>query len=141
MPTFRHGRNTVFKIDDSGATLRDISNVLSEVTYSPETEVAETTVFDSGSKPTKQYITGFTDGTISVSGRWDATVDGYLSGILGQEATVTYEYGPEGSTTGRVKYTGECILTSYERSNTVGDTVNFTAEFQMTGTQTRTTWA
>lgn len=140
MPTFRHGRNTFFQIQDSVPTSRDISDVLNEVTYSPEVDMAETTVFSSATKPAKSYIAGFTDGTISISGRWDATVDGYLSGILGQETLVGYTYGPEGSATGRVRYTGNVILTSYERSNTVGDTVMFSAELQMTGTQTRGTF-
>ena len=60
--------------------------------------------------------------------------------VLGQDATVSFEYGPEGSTSTRVKYSGECILTSYETSAGVGDVVSFTASFQISGAVTRGTW-
>ena len=34
MPTFTHGKSAAFKIDDSGGTLRDISDVLTDVAVS-----------------------------------------------------------------------------------------------------------
>ena len=86
-------------------------------------------------------IVGLTDSTISVSGTWDATVDAHLAGILGQAASVSFEYGPEGTTSTYIKYSGECYLTSYEKSGTVGDAVKFSAEFQVTGAVTRGTWS
>ncbi len=42
MPTFTHGKSAAFKIDDSGGTLRDISNVLTDVSISRTADVAET---------------------------------------------------------------------------------------------------
>jgi hypothetical protein len=138
MPTFRHGKSAVFKIDDSGGTLRDISDVCNSVSFPRDAEVLETTSFGSNDRT---YIVGFKNATISVEGSFDATVDGYLSGILGQDATVSFEYGPEGSTSPRTKYTGEAILTSYENSAGVGDVVNFSAEFQITGAVTRGTYS
>lgn len=134
MPTFRHGKAAVFKVDDSGGTLRDISNTLNSVTFPREAEVLETTSFGSSDRT---YIVGFKNGTISIEGSFDATVDGYLAGILGQDATVSFEYGPEGSTSTYTKYTGEAILTSYETSAGVGDIVAFSAEFQISGAVTR----
>lgn len=134
MPTFRHGKAAVFKIDDSGGTLRDISNTLNSVSFPREAEVLETTSFGSSDRT---YIVGFKNGTISIEGSFDATYDGYLAGILGQTATVSFEYGPEGSTSTYTKYTGECILTSYETSAGVGDVVNFSASFQISGAVTR----
>lgn len=134
MPTFRHGKNTVFKIDDSGGTLRDISNVLNSVSFPREVETLETTSFGSTSR---SYVVGFADATISVEGSYDSTVDGYLAGVVGTEASLSFEYGPEGSTSTQVKYTGECFLTSYEVSGGVGDIVSFSAEFQVTGAITK----
>lgn len=134
MPTFRHGKNSVFKIDDSGGTLRDISNVLNSVSFPREVETLETTSFGSSSR---SYVVGFSDATISIEGSYDATVDGYLAGVVGSETSLSFEYGPEGSTSTYVKYTGECFLTSYEVSGGVGDIVSFSAEFQVTGAVTK----
>jgi predicted secreted protein len=136
MPTFRHGKNAIFKITDSGATLRDISNVVKEVTLPRSIETGETTSFGSGAKT---YVTGLSDATISVSGTFDATVDGYLAGLIGSDATA-FEYGPEGSTSTRIKFTGSAILTKYEIGAPVGDVVTFSAEFQVSGAITRTTY-
>jgi hypothetical protein len=100
---------------------------------------AETTTFGvSGSA--KTYITGLTDSTISISGLFDATADGYLAGIAGQTASRSFVYGPAGNTAGYVKYTGECIMTSYQISTSVGDAVQATASFQVTGVITRGTF-
>lgn len=137
MPTFRHGKTAVFKIDDSGGTLRDISDSLNSISFPREAEVLETTSFGSSDRT---YIVGFKNATISIEGSFDATYDGYIAGVLGQDATISFEYGPEGSTSTRVKYTGECILTSYESSAGVGDVVNVSASYQITGPVTRTTW-
>lgn len=136
---FVHGKSAVFKLDDSGGTLRDLSAYLNDVSFPRDIETAETTTFGvSGSA--KTYITGLTDATLSISGLFDSTADGYLAGVVGQSATLSFEYGPAGSTGGLVKYTGECILTSYEVSASVGDSVQASADFQVTGAITRTTW-
>jgi predicted secreted protein len=138
MPTFRHGKSTVFKVDNAAGTLTDISNTLTDVSFPQSVETAETTSFGSSAKT---YIVGLSDSTVSVSGNFDATVDAHLAAILGQAATVSFEYGPEGSTAGQVKYTGEAILTSYEKSGAVGDVVTYSTELQVTGAVTRGTYA
>jgi len=138
MPTFRHGKAAVFKIDDSGGTLRDISNTLNSVSFPREAEVLETTSFGSSDR---SYVVGFKNQTISIEGSFDATVDGYLAGVLGAADSLSFEYGPEGSTSTYTKYSGECFLTSYETSAGVGDIVFFSAEFQITGAVTRGAWS
>ncbi len=136
---FVHGKTAVFKIDDNGGTLRDISAYLNDVGFPRNIDTAETTTFGvSGSS--KTYIVGLNDATISINGLFDATADGYLAGVLGQSATLSFEYGPAGSTGGNVKYSGECIMTSYEVSAAVGDAVQATAQFQVTGSVTRGTF-
>jgi len=138
MPTFRHGKNSVFKVDNSGGTLTNISDVLNNVSMPREVETVETTSFGSSYR---SYVVGFQNATISIEGTWDATVDAHLAGILGQDATVSFEYGPEGSTTGYVKYTGEAYMTSYETSGAVGEVVTFSAELQVSGAITRGTYS
>ena len=137
MPTFRHGKSTVFKVDNSGGSLTDISNTLTDVSFPRSVDTAETSAFGDSAKT---YIVGLSDATVSVSGNYDATVDAHLAGVLGQAATLSFEYGTEGSTSTFVKYTGECILTSYEKSGAIGDVVTYSAEFQVTGAVTRGTY-
>ena len=135
MPTFVHGKSTDFELDDTGGTSRSLSNVLTSVDFPEIIETAETTAFGSTSK---SYIVGLRDATISVSGLWDATVDGYLIGT--EPATRTFIFGPAGSTSSNVKYTGEAILTNYSVSSPVGDVVTFSLDLQCTGGVTRTTY-
>jgi hypothetical protein len=138
MPTFRHGKSTSFKVDNAAGSLTDISDTLTDVSFPQTVETAETTSFGSNAKT---YIVGLSDSTVSVSGNFDATVDTHLAAVLGQAATLSFEYGPEGTTNGLVKYTGECIMTSYEKSGAVGDVVTYSAEFQVTGAVTRGTYS
>ena len=135
MPTFYHGKSTNFSLDDTGGTSRDLSDVLVSVDFPEVVETGETTAFGATSK---SYIVGLRDATISVSGIWDSTVDGYIIGT--EPATRTFIFGPAGSTSGYVKYTGECILTNYSVSSPVADTVTFSMDLQCTGGVTRTTF-
>ena len=135
MPTFVHGKSTNFSLDDTGGTSRDLSDSLTSVDFPETIDTAETTAFGATSK---SYIVGLRDATISISGLWDATVDGYIIGT--EPATRTFIFGPAGSTSGYVKYTGECILTNYAVSNPVGDVVTYSIDLQCTGGVTRTTF-
>jgi len=135
MPTFAHGKSTDFALDDTGGSSRSLANTLTDVSFPQTIDTAETTAFGSTNK---SYIVGLKDTTISISGLWDATVDGYLSGT--EPASRSFIYGPAGSTGGNVKYTGEAILTNYAVSNPVGDVVTYSVDLQVTGAVTRGTY-
>jgi len=135
---FVHGKSAVFKLDNSSGSLVDYSAYLEEVSMPRSIETAETTTFGSSAK---SYITGLSDATISISGKFDSAADATLAGVLGQAATLSFEYGPAGSTAGLIKYSGECIMTSYEIGASVGDAVTASVELQVTGTITRGTWS
>ena len=134
MPTFTHGKNAAFKIDDSGGTLRDISDVLTDVSISRTADVAEVSAFSNSSKA---FVAGLKDATLTISGSFDATVDGYLSGILGAQGS--FEFYPIGTTGGNPKASGEAIMTSYDRTPDIGGAVTFTAAFQVSGDVTEGT--
>ena len=138
---FNYGSKAVFKIDDSGNVLRDVSTYLTSAGVPRAADTGETSALGGTSKA---YIAGLIDGTFALEGLWDPTVDGYLAGILGNDsvgaALPDYEYGPAGSTGGFVKYTGKFILTAYEVQTPVDGPATFSAEGQLSGTQTRTTW-
>lgn len=134
MPTFSTGKAAVFEIDDTAGTTRDISDVLNSVDFPETTDTAEVTAFGASSR---SYIVSLESATISISGMYDATVDGYLKGGT-EPASRTFTYKP-GVSSGDAIYSGECILTSYSLSSPVGDVNTFSADFQVTGTVTRTT--
>ena len=136
MPTFVHGKSVDFALDDTSGTSRNLSDVLNTVDFPEVTETAETTAFGASSRA---YIVGLETATISASGMWDATVDGYLKG--GTEPTTrSFIYGPAGSTSGNIKYTGEAIMTNFSIGSPVGDVVTFSVDLQVTGNVTRTTY-
>ena len=135
MPTFVHGKSTDFALDDVGGTSRNLSNTLTSVDFPETISTGLTTAFGSSND---SYVVGIKNTTISISGIWDSTVDGYLTGT--EPASRSFIYGPAGSTSGNVKYTGEAILTNYSISNPVSDVVTFSVDLQVTGAVTRATY-
>lgn len=134
---FTHGKKAVFKVDNSAAALQDITAYVNRVGFPRTVDVAEVSSLGDNAK---EYIVGLSDARVTIEGKFDPTPDAILSGILGQDASVTFEYGPEGGTTGKVRFTGEAILVSYEKTSGLDDASGFTAEFQVTGAVTRNTF-
>ncbi len=135
MPTFVHGKSTDFELDDTSGTSRSLANTLTSVDFPETIDTAETTAFGATSR---SYLVGLRSATISISGLWDSTVDGYIIGT--EPASRSFIFGPAGSTGGNVKYTGEAILTNYSISNPVGDVVTYSIDLQVTGNVTRGTY-
>ena len=131
---FVHGKDSVFKLDNSGGSLTDISSYVNNVDFPETADVAETSVLGASAKT---YIVGLTDSTIGLTGFFDATADAIFGAVIGQSATLSFEYSPEGTSSGKVKYTGECILTNYALSSPVGDVVAYSADLQVSGAVTR----
>lgn len=139
---FVHGKGAAFKIDNAAGTLQTLTAFLDSADMSHTVDTAETTTMGAEAKT---YLSGQSDATLTISGKYDSTAstgpDVTLQGLIGLEASSTFEYGPEGSTTGKIKYTGECFLTEYAVSAPVGDVVAFTASFQATGAITKSTFS
>ena len=126
---FASGKDGVFKIDDSGGVLRNISNKVVSVNFPQSADVHDVTVFGDDSR---KFVPGLKNATFSVE-------DKILQGIVGKEGS--FEYGPQGGTAGLPKYTGECIVTEYGASTPVDDKVSFSLSVQVTGDVTRSTYA
>jgi|TARA_R100001509_G_scaffold100906_1_gene59007 predicted secreted protein len=133
---FTHGKDSVFKLDNASGSLTDISSFVNNVDFPETADVSETTTLGADNKT---YIAGLKDATISLAGLWDATADAIFGAVVGQSATLSYEYSPEGTASGKIKYTGEAILTSYAISSPVGDAVGYSADLQVSGAVTRGT--
>jgi len=136
---FVHGRKTVFKIDDGTGTLRDITTYVNSSSLQRMLDLLDTTTFGANSKT---YIPGFADAKIPFGGFWDATVDGYLAGAIdalaaGTISSLSFELYPEGNTSGKVKYSGEAVMTNYEATMGAQQADAWTSELQVTGSVTR----
>ncbi len=133
---FVHGKTAHFEIADSGDVSRDISAYCNSVDFPRGADAAETSTFGNTNKT---YLAGLKDGTITIEGVWDPTVDGYLDGIVGVDSQA-FIYGPAGSTVGYVKYTGNCICTAYNPPADLSRANTFSASFQITGSVGRSTF-
>ena len=138
-----HSKLSVVKIDTSGGVLTDVSTYCNKCETPRELDLQKTTTFGATDHT---YITGFADATVTVGGPWSREIDNHMSPIFaafkaGTLASVTFEYGPEGSDSGDVKYTGEMVMTSYTGAQAdVENVEEWEAEFQVTGGITVTTY-
>ena len=132
MPTFGHGKNTHFALGTQGAetTPTDISDSLDEVSFPESVEPGDTTVFGDGAHT---YVVGLRDSTVSLSGKWNPTIEAHLGALMGNETLVDFVYGPVGNATGDRRKTGSGLVTSFEVSSPVADVVTFSAEIQVSG--------
>ena len=133
---FVHGKDSSFKLDNASGSLTDISSFVNNVDFPETADVAETSVLGASNKT---YLVGLKDATIGLTGFFDATADAIFGAVIGQSATLSFEYSPEGTASGKIKYTGECILTNYALSSPVGDVVAYSADLQVSGAVTRGT--
>jgi hypothetical protein len=92
----------------------------------------------------RTFIRGLNGAAFTASGGWDPTAttgpDVVLSGLRATTATSTFIVGLEGSTTGKMQYTGECYLTSYKTRAVHDDWTTWTAGFQVTAVVTRSSF-
>ena len=133
-----HGSGAVFKLDNYSGSLVDLSSYCDNVDLSQSSDNPEDTTFSSATRPAKGYLPGLKDGTISVSGPWDTTLDRHMGLVRGR--TGTFDVGPDGSVASDPKYTGEAILTEYSVDAPVNDVIRWTATLQITGGVTKTTY-
>ena len=121
---------TDFRVDNSGGTLTDISTYLTSAQLSRSAPEIDVTTFQDTAR---SYIPDFDGAELSIEGNAHATVMAQLHAILGQSATVSFQYGPEGSATGKRKMTGEATLLDIQDSGQIGQANQFTARFRVVG--------
>jgi hypothetical protein len=98
------------------------------------TDMLEVTAFGATSK---SFVGGLRNGdTITISGKWDPAVNTALSALLGSASTSAWIYGPAGSTTGNVKFSGNCLVKTYEVQAQVANVLTWSATLQISGNVT-----
>jgi len=129
MPTFRHGKTTNILLNGY-----DMSAYMNDAKASRSVDTGETTTFGASSKT---YITGLADGTISLSGLFEASTsagsDPVLSGQVADSTDDVLTIFPEGNILGRRAQLSQGLITKYEVSAAVGDVVSISADFQNDG--------
>lgn len=104
-----HGRNSVVKLDDRTGSLATITRYLQKFSFKRVAGPAETTAMgDKGA----HRIAGLVDASADGSGFANPTFDGILDHALSRAKSL--EWHPRGTSSGRVKYTGEFITSSYD---------------------------
>lgn len=141
--TFVHGKDIAFSLDDAAGTLRNVKIYLNQVSGLPGGRaLSEVTAF--GDQGTRN-IPGLSNVTFSIAGHLDRTASTgigiVLEGLRTATATATFEYGPEGGATGKLKYSGECWLTEFTIDAAVAEKVPVAATFQVDGVVASGTYA
>jgi hypothetical protein len=119
---FVHGKGTVVYFDTT-----DFSSYLTNVDMTKSSDVAETTTFGNDNKT---YIAGEKDGTISLSGMFDATGDALVQPFVGGTSNHNVIVGIDTlSATKRVSFANG-LFTEYGISDPVGDLVAISLSVQ-----------
>lgn len=121
---FKHGKNSKVFFHNN-----DYSSYFNNVDTTLSSDVAESTTFGNSSKT---YIAGNLDGTVSVSGFFDATADATLNTYLGGSDFV-FALGIDGIDATDGVVFGNSNVTSYGKSSPVGDIVATSIDVQADG--------
>lgn len=138
-----HGKSTFVSLANVAGTAVDMSEDMNQAGISRSVDTADASGFGTVAK---KYVAGLEDATASWSGFFTPAQDAVLHALVGALAADTIQstemvYGPGGDGTGKVKYTQQVIITSYEVTGSVGDLVSANVSMQRTGPTTRATFA
>lgn len=122
---FAHGRLTVFKINAV-----DMSAWTDNTDFTDEADVHDTTTYG---KSAHTKAPGLLNGAISVGGTYDAAVSAIEATVRPLIGTTTaIELGPEGSTSGKKKFTGNAVVKNFNTSHPVAGMVKWKADLEIT---------
>lgn len=129
------GIGASFKLGDVGspASLNDVSTYLDNIQGNSNPDRLDGTTFQPNTAtPLKVEIRGFDTKGFTLTGKWSPAAETFFSGIEGAEG-LDYEYGPDGTTTGKTKITGTCNCISYSGpQSSVSGITTFTVELSVT---------
>jgi predicted secreted protein len=127
-------------VQDSTGASRNISARANSATLSFTAEEMDGTAF--GAEYRERIADGLKDWSLDFAGLWDGSasqLDETLQGIMAACTSVCY--GPSGSTSGAVQYSGCAILQDYTVEGAVDAAVTFSATFAAASVLNRGTWA
>ena len=133
-----HGSAATLSLDNSSGSPIALTGYMTEVNFSPEIKTHLTTVMGNTSE---SRIVGLKDGKFTASFKADPTLTAHLIGLWnaqtpGSATTWSFIIGPNGSTSGFQRMTGECYLTSFPIISSHDAERNITASFECSGNTT-----
>ena len=131
-----------FEIGSNGTPTTLVTTLSDKITscdFSRNQDLPEANVFNQGGA--KSFVVGLNEGEFSVDFMWDTTVDAHLENLIGYTTPVSFQYGPDGSASGKPKYTGSLYVQSIGNPATVGDVKVKSVTFKPTGAISRSTFA
>jgi len=132
----QHGKSATFTYNAV-----DLTSYMTSITLPRSRDTSDATAMGDTDKVNLAGVAGF---TVELAGWFDPTAstgpDAVLAAAFAGGTAQAWIYGPAGSATGSVKYSGSGFVTSYQVTSPVEDTVAFTATITGTGAVTRTTF-
>lgn len=125
------GKDSRFRIDDNGGTLRDVSNDIQSIDFPLDVADLDTTGFGQtahsrilGLKDTVFSIRGFlNDAAVAASPSHSGLYTVMALLYTNNTQDTDFEFYPAGTTAGRPKITGKCIITNLQISDPVDGVV------------------
>jgi hypothetical protein len=124
---WRHGTN------GATSTLTDFTAKTFSASMSNEAETVDSTVFGDSSR---DYEQSYKNANIDLTYKYDATIYGQLAAIYSNGDTVSFQLSPDGTTTGKPKITGSAFMTSFGVPVNVGDRLELSVAWQVSGAVT-----
>lgn len=138
-----HSKLSVVKLDTSAGSLTTISTYCNKFEVGRSMDKNKVTTFGATDHA---WLMGFGNGEVTMGGPWTRALDQHMSPIYaafkaGSIDSVSFEYGPEGSDSGDIKYLGELVMDDYSGAKaSVENPQEWDAKFTVTGGVTVTTW-
>lgn len=129
----RHGINAVIQLEDSGGTLRTISNDVDNTDAPINIDSGDVIGFGDASH---SYVVGAQDSPISLKGPYNDLVTTGIHAVLtsiirgtgvGGSAGYDFRYMPSGTASGMPRLRGRVLLTSYQPTSPVSGPVTWQA--------------
>lgn len=138
--SFFDSQLSVFKITDTGSTLRDVSASIVAIEGLPgPRELNEATPLNQAGH---KFHPTLENGPVNLEVIFDDTANTGSDTVFGplrtHTAAVAFEYHPVGVGTGKVKYTGNVWVRNYNIGTRVGQLLTARVELQPDGQITRT---
>lgn len=138
--SFFDSQLSVFKITDTGSTLRDVSASIVSIEGLPgPRDLNEATPLNQAGR---KYHPSLENGPINLEVIFDDTANTGSDPVFGplrtHTAATAFEYHPVGVGSGKVKYTGNCWVRNYNIGTRVGQLLTARVECQVDGQVTRT---
>lgn len=139
-----HARKAFFSIVDHSGVVRDLSRFLNNQDISMNAESADSSGFG---QDWKTSLPGMKGGAIKLSGlsgfgtgEPNEVLFNLLGGGAAGTACPAFVFGPHGTATGSIKYSGSGWVNSFNEQDALADAVKFNSDFAVEGSVVRGTF-